>query len=43
MSSKPNDGENGTGEQEERRPRCTCGIEIARAREMCTERDCFNK
>ena len=37
----PEDGEDGT--EEERVERCTCGIEVRRAREMCTERDCFNK
>ena len=41
----PENGEDGTAmeDREESRPRCTCGIEIARAREMCTERDCFYK
>ena len=45
MSSEPNDEENGTEDDagDEPRPRCTCGIEIARAREMCPERDCFYK
>ena len=45
MSSKPNDGKDGTEGEErvERSPTCTCGIEIDRAREMCTERDCFYK
>ena len=42
MSSKPNDGKDGT-EEEERVERCTCGIEVRQAREMCTERDCFHK
>ena len=39
------DGEDGIADEEEEkpRPRCTCGIEIARAREMCAERDCFYK
>ena len=44
MSSKPDDTDNGTGEEQEKpRPSCICGIEIARARELCTERDCFYK
>lgn len=29
--------------EEERVERCTCGIEVRRAREMCAERDCFYK
>ena len=37
----PDDWEDGT--DEERVERCTCGIEVRRAREMCTERDCFYK
>ena len=32
--------ENGGEEKVEPRPRCFCGIEIARANEMCPERDC---
>ncbi len=28
-------------DSEERAPSCTCGIPIARARDLCTERDCF--
>ena len=45
MSNELNDGENATAGdvREKPRPRCTCGIEIARAREMCPERDCFYK
>ena len=37
--------ENGTEDdaREKPRPRCACGIEEARARELCTERDCFNR
>ena len=30
-------------ERRERKETCTCGWEIARARELCTERDCFYK
>ena len=37
----PDDGEDGP--EEERVERCTCGIEVRRAREMCAERDCFHK
>ena len=45
MSSKPENRENGAEEDpgEKPLPRCSCGIEIARAREMCPERDCFYK
>ena len=32
--------EDGTQEEVEHRPRCTCGIEIAQANERCPERDC---
>ena len=41
-SGTPNDDEDQTEGEErvERRPRCTCGIEIVRADEMCPERDC---
>ncbi len=37
----PDDGQDGT--EEERIERCTCGIEVRRAREICTEIDCFYK
>ena len=33
-------GEDGKQERVERLPRCTCGIEIARADDLCPERDC---
>ena len=41
VEDSPDDGEDET--EEERVERCTCGIEVRRAREMCTERDCFHK
>ena len=45
MSTKTEDGQNRAEDDtnEKPRPRCSCGIEIARAHEMCPERDCFYK
>ena len=33
-------GEDGKQDRVEHRPTCTCGIEIARADDLCPERDC---
>ena len=33
-------GEDKDPEEVEHRPRCTCGIEIVRANDLCPERDC---
>ena len=39
----PKEGKTGTGQEEKPHPTCICGSEIARARELCTEQDCFYK